>query len=149
MSSKSLLQAVGGGGYRVHDLVLDFMKVRIKADTVMLGKATELQAHYLARLHVVKSYDEPEHGAGNQGLFVLGALWRSVEELSGDQDLEVASYRASVGELESCEATVDVASCFSSLALLYYIQVWQCLSSLRGFALLWRIRCNMCVRCDF
>lgn len=43
------------------------------------------------RLDVVKGYGDPEHGAGNQGLFVLGALWRSVEKLSGDLGLEVSS----------------------------------------------------------
>ncbi|CAN0573228.1 unnamed protein product, partial [Ectocarpus sp. 12 AP-2014] len=80
--SKCLLQDVGGGGYRVHDLVLDFVKIKIKADMEMVKKVAALQAQFLGRLNVLKSYKHPEHGAGNQGLFVLDALWRSVEQLS-------------------------------------------------------------------
>lgn len=122
LASKSLLQDVGGGGYRVHDLVLGFMKARIEADTAVgVEKATTLQAHYLARLDVVESY----RGADHHGLFVLGTLWRSVEELSGNQGLEVASYRVSLGELEACEATAEVANSYSSVGLLFGVQVRQ------------------------
>ena len=123
---KCLLQDMGGGGYRVHDLVLDFVKIKIKADVEMTEEAKTLQAHFLGRLDVLDSYDNPAHGAGNHGLFVLDALWRSVEELSGDLELEVASYSTSLGELgelESCEATMDVAGSFSSVGLLFCIQV--------------------------
>ncbi|CAN0076742.1 unnamed protein product, partial [Ascophyllum nodosum] len=100
--SKCLLQDMGRGGYRVHDLILEFVKIKIKADSEILGKTTALQAQYLGRLNVLKSYGDSEHGAGSQGLLFLDALWRSVEKLSGDPGLEVASYRASLGELESC-----------------------------------------------
>eukprot|EP00903_Cladosiphon_okamuranus_P016211 g14959.t1 len=120
--SKSLLQDVGGGAYRVHDLVLEFVKIRVKADAEMVGKATSQQAQYLARLDVVKSFQDPERGADHQGFIVLDALWRSVEELSGDHGLEVASYDASVGELEFCEATADVAKCYFSVASLFGLQ---------------------------
>eukprot|EP00752_Nemacystus_decipiens_P017213 g15421.t2 len=120
--AKCLLQDVGGGGYRVHDLVLNFVKIKIKADVKMVEKITALQAHFLGRLDVLKSYENPEHGAGNQGLFVLDSLWRSVEKLSGDSKLEVASYSASLGALESCEATTDVACSYSSVAFLFNIQ---------------------------
>ncbi|CAM9384158.1 unnamed protein product [Ectocarpus sp. 13 AM-2016] len=117
--SKKLLQGVGGDGYRLHDLVLDFLKIKIAADEEMVGNATALQAQYLGRLDVVKSYENPEHGAGNQCLFVLDALWRSAEKLSGDPGLEVSSYGTSLGELESCEATADVASSYSSVGFLF------------------------------
>ncbi|CAB1119264.1 unnamed protein product [Ectocarpus sp. CCAP 1310/34] len=120
--SKCLLQAVGGSGYRVHDLVLEFVKTSIRAEEEMVEKATALQAQYLGRVDVLKSYGDPEHGAGNQGLFFLDALWRSVEKLSGDPELEVASYRASLGELESCEATEDVASSYRWVGFLFNIQ---------------------------
>eukprot|EP00903_Cladosiphon_okamuranus_P006980 g6793.t1 len=53
---KSLLQDMGGGRYRVHDLVLEFVKIKIKADADMVGEATASQAQYLARLDVVESY---------------------------------------------------------------------------------------------
>eukprot|EP00903_Cladosiphon_okamuranus_P022363 g20568.t1 len=120
--SKCLLQDVGGGGYRVHDLVLDFVKIKIKADVKMVEEATTLQARFLGRLDVLKGYAHPEHGAGNQGLFALDALWRSVEMLSGNPMLEVASYSTSLGELESCEATTDVASSYSSVGFFFNIQ---------------------------
>ncbi|CAM9944643.1 unnamed protein product, partial [Ectocarpus fasciculatus] len=120
--SKCLLQDGDGGGYRVHDLVLDFVKMKIRAEEEMVEKVTALQAQFLGRLDVLKGYENSEHGAGNQGLFVLGALWRSVENLSGDSQLEVASYSASLGALESSEATVEVAGCFSSVGFLFNLQ---------------------------
>eukprot|EP00752_Nemacystus_decipiens_P007317 g6548.t1 len=120
--SKSLLQDVGSGGYRVHDLVLDFVKIKIKADQGMVAKVTALQAHFLRRLDVLKSYEDPENGGGDQGLFVLDALWRSVEELAGDSRLEVSSYSTSLGELDSCEETTDVARCYSSVGYFFSIQ---------------------------
>ncbi|CAN0265689.1 unnamed protein product, partial [Ectocarpus fasciculatus] len=112
----------GGDGYRVHDLVLDFLKIKITADAEMVGEATSLQGQYLGRLDVVKHYYNPEHGAGDQGLFVLDALWRSVENLSGNPGLEVASYSTSLGEFESCGATADVASSYSYVGFLFDIQ---------------------------
>ena len=124
--SKCLLQDMGGGGYRVHDLVLKFLRIKIKADAETVRKAKELQVQYLGRLDVVESYEDPGHGAGDQGLFVLGALWRSLETLSGDPGLEVASYLASLGNLESGEATAEVASCFARIGYLFNIQVRQC-----------------------
>ncbi|CAM9762259.1 unnamed protein product [Ectocarpus sp. 8 AP-2014] len=120
--SKCLLHAVGGGGYRVHDLVLEFAKTSIRAEEETVEKATALQAQYLGRLDVLETYRDPEHGAGDQGLFFLDALWRSVEKLSGDPELEVASYRASLGELESCEATEAVATSYCSVGFLFNIQ---------------------------
>ncbi|CAM9900520.1 unnamed protein product [Ectocarpus sp. 4 AP-2014] len=119
---KCLLHAVGGGGYRVHDLVLEFAKTSIRAEEETVEKATALQAQYLGRLDVLESFRDPEHGAGDQGLFFLDALWRSVEKLSRDPGLEVASYRASLGELESCEATEAVARSYWSVGFLFKIQ---------------------------
>eukprot|EP00752_Nemacystus_decipiens_P009503 g8495.t2 len=111
--SKSLLQDASGSGYRVHDLVLEKMKIKIKADAEMVGKAAALQAQYLGRLDVVTRYRGLEHGAWNQGCFVLDALWRSVETLSGDHGLEVATYLASLRELGSYEADADTAKSYS------------------------------------
>ncbi|CAM9165046.1 unnamed protein product [Ectocarpus sp. 8 AP-2014] len=120
--SKCLLHAVGGGGYRVHDLVLEFAKTSIRADEETVEKATALQAQFLGRLDVLKSYRDPEHGGGDRGLFFLDALWRSVEKLSGDPELEVTTYRASLGELESCKATEDMASSYSAVGFLFNAQ---------------------------
>ena len=123
--SKCLLQDMGRGGYRVHDLILEFVKIKIKGGAEMLENATALQVQYLRRLDVLKSYGDPEHGAGRQGLFFLDALWRSVEKLSGDPGLEIASYRASLGELESCKATAEVASYYARVGFLFNLQVGQ------------------------
>lgn len=122
--SKSLLQGVGGGGYRVHDLLLEFVKIGIKSDVDLLEDATERQAQYLRRLDVVKRYESLENGAGSQGFFFLAALWRSVEELSGDRNLEIASYSVSLKELEAFEENaVALRSYSSSIAAFYYFQV--------------------------
>ena len=123
--SKCLLQDMGRGGYRVHDLILEFVKTKIKADAEMIENATALQAQYLGRLDVLKSYRDPEHGAGSQGLFCLDALWRSVEKLSRNSALEVTSYRASIGELGSCEATAKVARSYAWVDFLFNLQVGQ------------------------
>ncbi|CAM9232131.1 unnamed protein product [Scytosiphon promiscuus] len=149
--SKCLLQDVGGGGYRVHDLVLDFVKIKIKADGEMVNKVTALQAHFLGRLDVVKGYGNPEHGAGNQGFFVLDALWRSVEQLAGDTELEVASYSTSLGELESCGATTDVAKSYSCVGFLFNIQVRYCLGSpLCSVSVVWLCMAQrVCIKCGF
>ncbi|CBN74851.1 NB-ARC and TPR repeat-containig protein [Ectocarpus siliculosus] len=120
--NKCLLQDVDGVGYRVHDLLLKYLRVKIKQDGERVKKATALQAQYLGRLDVVMSYGDQKHGADNQGLFGLGTLWRCLEKLSGDPVLETASYRAILGELDSCEATAEVANCLEWVALLYDIQ---------------------------
>lgn len=126
LASKCLLQHMGGDRYRVHDLLLEFATIKLKADVEMAKKAAALQARHLGRLDVVEGYEDPEHGAGDQGLFFLDALWRSVEKLSGNPKLEVSSYRASLAELESGGATADVADSFSSVGKLFHIQVGLC-----------------------
>lgn len=123
--SKCLLQDASGGGYRVHDLVLEALKIKIKADAEVVGEAAALQAQYLGRLDVVERYRYWGLGAGNQGWFVLDALWRSIEELSGDDGLEIASYLASLGQLESCEADADMAKSYSSVGAFFELQVRQ------------------------
>lgn len=114
---------MGSGRYRVHDLLLEFVTTKLQLEEETAKRATELQAQYLGRLDVVEKYDNPEHGAGVQGFYSLAALWRSVEELSGDLGLEVASYRASLGELEACETNADVACLFSRVGRLFELQV--------------------------
>lgn len=121
--SKCLLQDLGGGVYRTHDLVLEFLKVKIKADADKAKQTALLQAQYLRRLDVVKGYRSWKHGAVGQDLLTLAALWRSAEELSGDHDLQLASYRASLEGLASCKATESVADSYWSVGLLFTRQV--------------------------
>lgn len=134
--NKCLLQGVGGGQYRVHDLVLEFLKDSIRGNDIK--KASALQAQYLSRLDVVKEYVKPEHlldvvteymkpkhDPGRQDMSVLSALWRSVEKLAGDPGLEDSAYRTSLGELNSLDATEDVATLYFSVGILFKFQVWR------------------------
>lgn len=138
LASKCLLQDVGGGQYRVHDLVLEFLKDNIRGNDVK--KATVLQAQYLSRLDVVKEYVEPrsvldadtmkpfakpEHDPGRRDTSVLHALWLSVEKLAGDPGLENSAYRTSLRELGSLDAAEDVATSYFAVGILFKYQVWR------------------------
>ena len=105
------------------------------ANPKVVWEATTLQAQYLARLDVLRSYGPVERGGGEEGLLVLGALWRSIEHLSGNFGLEVAAYDASLGiamhrltlagSEEAGEAILDaVRSCFAAGSL-FQLQVRQ------------------------
>lgn len=72
--SKCLLQGAGRDQYRMHDLVVEFAKMKIMTDREMARRTSALQAQYLRRLDVVKGYDS-EQGAREQGFFLLDALW--------------------------------------------------------------------------
>ncbi|CAB1114663.1 unnamed protein product [Ectocarpus sp. CCAP 1310/34] len=76
-----------------------------------------------------------EHVAGNQGLLVLDALWRSVEKLCGDLGLQVSSYRASLQELESREPTANTANSYSLVGALFALEGKAELSRLQEKAL--------------
>ncbi|CAM9821168.1 unnamed protein product [Scytosiphon promiscuus] len=122
LANKCLLQDVSGGGYRVHDLLLEFVRIKIKAEIDVLTRAVERQAQYLRRLGVVMEFQNPEHGAGAQGLYVLASLWRSVEKLSGNPELQVASYRVSLREVDSCKAREHVATLYDFIGDLFQLQ---------------------------
>lgn len=108
-------------GYRVHDLILDFAKLQILTKPPLVKYATSRQARYLGRLAVVRGYAGT--GEYQEGFHALAALWRSVEGLSGDEELEVKTYNDSLLPLERSEATVDVAQVFSTVGGLYILQV--------------------------
>lgn len=112
-----------GGDYQVHDLLLDFAKSEINMERFRTIKeaATSRQAQYLGRLDVVHTYSDTGELAG--GVYSLMALWRSLEELSGDTGLEVKTYTTSLGALERGEATSDVASTYGAVARLFDLQV--------------------------
>lgn len=95
---RSLLQAVGNSGYRVHDLLLNFVRDRIKP--APLEKAVSRQAQYLARYDVVVS------GDFHEGYSSLVALWRPVDELSSNPRIQVEATNTSVEQLKDAEASV-------------------------------------------
>lgn len=107
-----------GGGYGVHDMVLDFAKFKIKESTVVMEEAALRQAQYLGRPEVLGAYSDK--GDVDEGFFSLISLWRSLEELSGNEMLEIDTYRASLGTLEM---TTDVADTFCAVAQLFQHQV--------------------------
>lgn len=72
--------------FRVHDLVLRFLKLKLRADP---GRptATYRAAEYLGQLRVLQGY----FGAGETigGVYSLVTLWRSLENLA--EEIHVAS----------------------------------------------------------
>ncbi|CAM9854589.1 unnamed protein product, partial [Ectocarpus fasciculatus] len=72
---QSMLQPAGNA-FRVHDLVLRFLKSKLKADPSR-PIATSRIAEYLGQLKVLQRYVEA--GETSDGVYSLMALWRSVE----------------------------------------------------------------------
>lgn len=83
--------------------------------------ATSRQAQYLGRPDVVHTYSD--NGEVDGGVYSLMALWRSLEELSGDPGLEVKTYTNSLVDLEGSEATFDAATTYGAVARLFDLQV--------------------------
>lgn len=128
LAARSLVQ-VRGDGYLVHDVLLDFAKDRINLETNRETKkaATSRQARYLSRLNVIKAYrSSAQEGIG--GYYSLAALWRCLEDLSGDKALEVKMYRSSLDALKQSKASVEIASIFDIVASLFYMQVGRCIA---------------------
>ena len=115
---RSLLQAVGSSDYRVHDLLLDFVKDSVKP--APLKRAASRQAKYLGRLDVVNRF--ATEGTCQEGLYSLMALWRPVERLSSNPRVQVDAYRAHF-ELLVEEKHEDVAFCHWAVGRLLEIEV--------------------------
>ena len=95
---RSLLQCVSDG-YRLHDLVLEYLQLTIGMGGARLaGKASSRQARHLARLDVLEGYVSRDHDISAQ--YSLMALWNSVKKLDGTVDVE-ARY------LESLQGVAD------------------------------------------
>ncbi|CAM9583355.1 unnamed protein product [Ectocarpus sp. 8 AP-2014] len=75
---QSMLQPAGDA-YRVHDLVLLFLKPKLKADPNRLIAASRI-AEYLGQLKVLRRYLGDEETS--DGVYSLMAVWRSVEDLA-------------------------------------------------------------------
>lgn len=107
--------------YFVHDLLLDFAKINIKAKKLEVIKkaATSRQTQYLGRLDVLLGYFV--HGNSLNGMHSLMGLWQSLIELSGNEQLVVGAYTASLGALE--EEDKLAATICSALGQLYNLQV--------------------------
>eukprot|EP00752_Nemacystus_decipiens_P014758 g13139.t2 len=96
-------------GYRVHDLVLQFLQLTIGVDGGRLArKASSRQARYLAKLRVFKQYNARGAEVSAGGLYSLVALWIAVKRLDGAVDVE-ACYRKSLEGKAEVEITRQVA----------------------------------------
>ncbi|CAN0558015.1 unnamed protein product, partial [Ectocarpus sp. 12 AP-2014] len=77
---QSMLQPAGDA-FRVHDLVLLFLKLKLKADPSR-PVATSRVAEYLGQLKVLRRF--VDDGETSNGVYSLMALWRSVEDLADE-----------------------------------------------------------------
>lgn len=110
-----------GDGYAVHDLVLDFAKFKIAGFDSIRENVISRQAQYLGRLDVIRAYAKGRKDGA--GFLWLIALWRSLEELHGDIELEEKTYKNSLCSLECSEASSDVALAYDDVASLFDLQV--------------------------
>ncbi|CBN79677.1 NB-ARC and TPR repeat-containing protein [Ectocarpus siliculosus] len=116
---KSLVK-VEEHAYYLHDLVLDFAKDELRKLKERVRLVTCRQAQYLGRMSVVKDYAKAGEVMG--GFYALMALWRSVEDLSGDNQLEASTYGATVKPSEESEASEDVAYLTWAVGRLFELQ---------------------------
>lgn len=128
LARRALVQ-VRRDGYLVHDVLLDFARNRIKLETNRETKktATSRQAQYLSRLNVVKAYRSSARECTG-GYYSLAALWRSLEDLSGDKALEVKRYKSNLDVLTKEQASMEIASIFDDVASLFHMQVGCCVA---------------------
>ena len=87
---RCLLQDMAGG-YRLHDLVLEYLQLTINQDGGALAKkATSRQARYLGRLGVLLEYGARGDNVCRGGRYSLVALWNSVKKL--DKTVEPSAF---------------------------------------------------------
>lgn len=86
-----------GDAYRVHDLILSFLKPKLKANP-RAHIATSRMATHLGKLKVLHGYSGSGETMG--GVFTLIALWRSVESLSEEQQVATVYTRSLSGVTE-------------------------------------------------
>ena len=86
LADRCLLQDIGGG-YRLHDLVLEYLQLTITMYGGDLAeKAASRQARYLGRLGVFNGYAARGQNVITGGLYCLIALWSSVSKLDEKVD---------------------------------------------------------------
>lgn len=88
-------------GYRLHDLVLEYLQLTISMDGGRLAKkASTRQARYLARVAVFLGYAARGPDVRTGGLYSLVALWNSVKKLDGNINVEECYERSLEGVVE-------------------------------------------------
>lgn len=104
----------------MHDLLLDFIRTKCHGEDTLIETAVGRQAQYLGTLAVLRGYFG--NGEVGGGLYSLIRLWRSLFELSSNEQLEVDAYNSSLGDLGEAEST-DAASMFFAVGRLFELQV--------------------------
>ena len=117
------------GSFRLHDNLLDFIAIKCQGEDALIEEALASQCQYLGKLAVLRGYSD--NGAFREGFYSLIGLWRKLIVLSGDKQLEVDTYNASLGMLGEDESE-DTAYVFSAVGRLFELQVGSC----RKFTLL-------------
>ena len=112
-----------GVDYVVHGLLLSFAKRRIGDFEEIKDVATVRQAEYLGNLDTLRGFADEEPGSA--GFYPLISLWKSLEELSGDEALESKTYSASLANKlkGSGDEDLDIAKDSSAVARLLELQV--------------------------
>lgn len=114
---RCLLQAMAGG-YRLHDLVLEYLQLTIKMyGDDLAEKATSRQARYLGTLRVFREYSARGQNAITGGYYSLIALWNSVKKL--EETVDPGAYYA-----KSLEGVVDVDITAEVCGLLCLLARW-------------------------
>eukprot|EP00752_Nemacystus_decipiens_P017370 g15565.t2 len=114
----SLLEEVDGS-FRLHDLLLDFIKMKCRGEDTLVEDAVQRQSRHLGELAVVRGYSDKGELLG--GFYSLIALWRKLIELSHNEQLEVDAYNASLGELGE-DQSGDTAYDFWAVGKLFDLQ---------------------------
>lgn len=117
---KSLVKVVEQD-YYLHDLVLDFAKDELRKLRGNMQLVTSHQAQYLGAISVLESYARA--GEVLPGFYSLMALWQSLEDLSGDKQLEVSTYGVNLKALEGSEPTKHLADINWAAGRLFELQV--------------------------
>lgn len=105
----------------MHDLLLDFVRTRIEEYAETKKIAALRQAEYLGRLDVLRTYSAK--GEVNGGYYSLTSLWRSLEELTGDTNLVLTTYKRRLDEIDQDERGSDAAEIYEDVGTLFQIQV--------------------------
>lgn len=111
--------------YYLHELVLDFAKDELRKLRGKVQIVTSRQAQYLGTISVLEDYARA--GEVLRGFDALMALWQSVEDMSGDKQLQVSTYGVKLKALERSEPTEGVAYTNWAAGRLFELQVgFQC-----------------------
>lgn len=106
--NRCLLQGMPEG-YRLHDLVLEYLHLIIAMDGGRLAAtASSRQAQYLARLGVFKRYETRDSDVSTGGSYSLIVLWNAVKKLDGTVNVGKC-YSKSLEGVGDIELTTRVA----------------------------------------